>query len=994
MTNRRRNLLVILLVVGLCAAAVAVVASKPTRLGLDLRGGVELVYEGRPTPRVPQVTPQAIEDAISTIRKRTDNLGVSEPEIQPAGANQISIALPDVEDADRAVEQVGTTAQLQFYDWEPNVEAAGGQLDRPYPTLFEAVSKASAATPKAEREDVPPRVRADRSDYARYDRQNDSSQDDRYYLFGRDRKLLAGPDSSCEELAGAYEDSVPARSGSGAAAPVKGDCAAEMRALETAPPAGARVLKVPRGIVVVQDERPRGLPANAPFDRHWILEDDTSLSGNDITNPKQTFDPQDNRPVVSFEFTDEGERAFEEVTRRIAQRGSEQILPPGASAQDASQRFAITLDNEVVSLASVNFREYPEGIEGSNGAQIDGIGNIEDTQALADNLRIGALPIELNLVSQTKVSATLGAQALRQGLIAAGVGLALTLLFLIAFYRVLGLVASVTLMIYAVLLYAIVELIPITLTLPGIAGMILTLGVAADANIVVFERIKEEARTGRSIPAAIAAGYGKALRTILDANVVTFGVAFILFLVATAGVKGFAFTLGIGTLVSLFTAVLATSAILGAMGRTRLLRSRFALGAGKERLRWNFDFIGASKWFFSSSGAILAAGAIAIAALGVNFGIDFESGTRIKTPLEQPATVDQVRDALAPLGLGDAKIQQVDEPELGANVVQISASVQPDEVQRVKTTLDERFGIDEAEFTNNTIGPTFGAQIAYTAAIAIIASLVLISVYIGFRFQFKFAVPVLIALAHDLLITTGVYAIFGREVTTSTVAALLTILGFSLYDTIIVFDRIRENVPRMPRATFSQIVNRSMSEVLTRSLATSFSTLIPVVALMAFGGETLRDFGFALLVGIASGTYSSIFIAAPVLTAWKEREPIYRRRRALLELEHGGAIPAFAPGRGEPADESGAAAKPGRERPPRRVPTGAVAGSAPVPDGAPRSGPDRPSTTAAPRSAPGNGAYRADGAGNGGSGAEDGSPEAQERERRRANRRRKRHGRR
>ena len=985
MTSRRRNFLIILLVLGLLGASLAAIARQPTRLGLDLRGGVELVYEGRPTPRVPQVTPQAIEDAISTIRKRTDNLGVSEPEIQPAGANQISIALPDVEDADRAVEQVGTTAQLQFYDWEPNVEVAGGRLDRPYPTLFEAVTKAAGAKPEAEREDVPPGVRAGRADYERYDRQNDSTQDDRYHLFGRDRKLLAGPDSSCEELAADYESVAQAAAAAAARAPaLKGDCAAELSSLgQAAPPAGARVLKVPRGIVVVQDERPRGLPAGAPFDRHWLLEDDTSLSGNDITDPKQTFDPQDNQPVVSFSFTDEGERAFEEVTRRIAQRGSEQILPPGASAQDASQRFAITLDNQIVSLASVNFREYPEGIEGSNGAQIDGIGNIEDTQALADNLRIGALPIELKLVSQTKVSATLGAQALRQGLIAAGAGLALTLLFLIAFYRVLGVVASVTLMIYAVLLYAIVELIPITLTLPGIAGMILTLGVAADANIVVFERIKEEARTGRSIPAAIAAGYGKALRTILDANVVTFGVAFILFLVATAGVKGFAFTLGIGTLVSLFTAVLATSAILGAMARTRLLRSRLALGAGTERLRWNFDFMGASKWFFSFSGAILAAGAIAIAALGVNFGIDFESGTRIKTPLEQPATVAQVRDALAPLGLGDAKIQQVDEPELGANVVQISASVQPDEVQRVKTTLDERFGIDEAEFTNNTIGPTFGAQIAYTAAIAIVASLFLISIYIGFRFQFKFAVPVLIALAHDLLITAGVYALFGREVTTSTVAALLTILGFSLYDTIIVFDRIRENVPRMPRATFSQIVNRSMSEVLTRSLATSFSTLIPVVALMVFGGETLRDFGFALLVGIASGTYSSIFIAAPVLTAWKERESIYRRRRALLEREHGGVVPAFAPGRAGAADEDGSA--PARERPARRVPVGTTTDAADL--AAP--GQYRSSEPAAPRPARTNGAYASESTA--GTAA---SAEAEERERRKANRRRKRHGRR
>ena len=209
----------------------------------------------------------------------------------------------------------------------------------------------------------------------------------------------------------------------------------------------------------------------------------------------------------------------------------------------------------------------------------------------------------------------------------------------------------------------------------------------------------------------------------------------------------------------------------------------------------------------------------------------------------------------------------------------------------MREALDEEFGVDRADFSSNSIGPTFGAQIARTALIAIIASLLLISLYIGLRFEFKFAVPVLIAAAHDILITGGVYALVGREVTTSTVAALLTILGYSLYDTIIVFDRIRENVPRMPRATFSQIVNRSMSEVLTRSLATSFSTLMPIGALLLFGGETLQDFAFALLVGVASGAYSSIFIGAPVLTLWKEREPVYVRRRKIQMEEHGGVVP-------------------------------------------------------------------------------------------------------
>ena len=261
-----------------------------------------------------------------------------------------------------------------------------------------------------------------------------------------------------------------------------------------------------------------------------------------------------------------------------------------------------------------------------------------------------------------------------------------------------------------------------------------------------------------------------------------------------------------------------------------------------------------------------------------------------------------MRNTLDPLGYADAEVQSVNDPELGNNVVQIEvAELDPGQVTKVEDALDRDFGVARADFNASSVGPTFGEQIARTAVLAVIASLLLISLYIGFRFEWKFAVPVLIALAHDLLITAGVYAIFEREVTTATVAALLTILGYSLYDTVIVFDRIRENVPRMPRATFSQIANRSMSEVFTRSLATSFVVLMPVGSLLLFGGETLKDFAFALMVGVISGAYSSIFIATPVLVEWKEREQTYMRRRRLMLQEYGGHIPAFATGTlGEP----------------------------------------------------------------------------------------------
>ncbi len=928
MTNRTRNFSILGVVLLLLAAAGFVLATKSTKLGLDLKGGIELVYQGQPTPQVPVVTQQALDDALETIRKRTDALGVSEPEIQRSGRDQISIGLPSVQNAQRAIQQVGSTAQLQFYDWEPNVLDPNGP-DVPFAgskSLYDATEFAQKQKPKAEKTDVPPG-----SDLTpeQADKQNDSSATDRYYLFGPDRypigpdgkPLVEGdydPSPTCKSLLSDYEPAggPPQKYAKGT------QCLTELEALGSGgPPAGSMVFKVPRGIVVLEGE-----PApnqSARVHRFFVLEDDSELNGKEIKNPEQAFDPNTHEPLVNMEFTDKGRQAFAAVTKRIAERGRncetlagvDPKCPQGSQPSDFFQRFAITLDNKIVSLATIDYQENPDGIDGRNGASIQNIGSIQDAQDLAENLRIGALPIDLKLISQTQVSATLGQQALHQGLTAAAVGLALTILFLLIFYRVLGVVATVALLVYAVFLFALIKLIPITLTLPGIAGMVLTLAVAADANIVMYERIKEEVRGGRSIPAAISAGYTKALRAIIDANVVTIGVAFILFTLATAGVRGFAFTLGVGTLVSLFTAVLATSAILGSLARTRLLRHKSALGVRPrgDREGWKFDFMGNSRWFFSFSGLILVIGALAIAGLGINFGIDFESGTRITAPLQKAATVDQVRSTLAPLGYSDASIQSVKDPELGDHVVQIEVrQLEPNEVQKVEKALDDDYGVAVADFSANSVGPTFGQQIARTAVTAVIASLLLISIYIGFRFEWKFAVPVLIALAHDLLITAGVYALFDREVTTATVAALLTIMGYSLYDTVIVFDRIRENVPRMPRATFSQIANRSMSEVFTRSLATSFAVLLPVGSLLLFGGETLKDFAFALLVGVLSGAYSSIFIATPVLVEWKERELTYMRRRRLMLQQFGGHIPAFAPGvLGEPAPAVAAAAAAG-----------------------------------------------------------------------------------
>ncbi len=882
MSDRRRNALILLLVAGLAAASLAVIATKPTRLGLDLKGGVQLTYQAKPTAQS-KVDSESLERSINIMRNRVDKIGVAQPEIQRSGENEILVDLPDVSNEARAQAEVGKTAQLFFYDWEPNVI---GPTGKPAPTEgtvtgdqttagaggvtaglpeYKAVLRAALRPPILHKNSTTwkPGCTAAQVGNCIYGSW--------YLLDTAHEKVLRGPEEIEKNL---YADGYK-------------------------PPPGAKtkVVRVNPGTVLVQAhavESGSGKVTNRSPNSWYVLNDEPVLNGSDITHPQQGFDEGtggNGQPNVNFGFSGHGKKVFEDVTKKIAHRGQEAQLP-GVPHESTLQHFAVVLDGQLITVPSIDYTRYPEGIDASNGSEISGGFTITGAQELAEELQSGALPLKLNLISTSQVSATLGKQALSQGLTAGLVGFLVVCVFLLLFYRVLGAIAVGGLVIYGIYFYGLIKLIPITMTLPGIAGLILTIGVAADANIVIFERVKEEIRGGRSVISGIATGYKRGFAAIIDANVVTFMTAFILFALATAEVKGFAFTLGIGTLVSLFTAVLATRAALGTMAHTRVVTHPAALGAERRRRAWGMDFMGSSKWFFSLSGTILLVGALAIGGKGLNFGIDFKSGTRIQTAFVKPVSEQQVATAMSAAGYGNATVQKITSKNVGGAGFQISTkTLAPEKVAAVKSALDSKF--ETRNFSNTSIGPTFGKTIARSAIIAIIASLLVISAYIALRFEWKYAVPVLIALMHDLLITAGVYALTGREVTTATVAALLTILGYSLYDTIIVFDRVRENVPRMPRAAFSQIVNRSMSEVLTRSLATSFCTLLPVLSLLLLGGETLKDFAFALMVGIASGAYSSIFIASPVLTHWKEREGAFRSRRERIIRELG-AVPAYA----------------------------------------------------------------------------------------------------
>ncbi|MGK2955637.1 MAG: protein translocase subunit SecD [Solirubrobacterales bacterium] len=894
MGGRRRNIFVLLFVAGLVIASVVVSVSKPTQLGLDLQGGIELTLQGRPTPQAPEVTTEAMDQSVDIIRSGCDRLGISEIEVSRLGRDQISVGIPGATSVGKATECATKPARLYFYDWQNNlvgpakdVQTDLGDNDpekvadkqrqkwidagRPptegfnrqlislgaEPTMWDAVTLAS----KQPRVDDCPNCAAP----------------DQFYLFSDDKEhtYLSGPVNDKQDLY--FNDQ---------GTPI--------------PKENTIVKEVPQGTVVVTEQATdsgTGKTVDGEENAgYYVLEDNAALSGSDIKDPQQQTDQGTGQPNVTFDFTDDGRKAFQEVTRKIAQDGQARAIGPvdATQASNLSGNFAIVLDGGVVSRPIINFVENPDGIDGRTGAQISGGFDIAEAQNLAEFLQRGALPIDLTLTSQSQVSASLGQEALDQGVLALLIGLALVILFLIVFYRFLGLVASLALIVYAIIFLAMIKVIPITMTLPGIAGLVLTIGVAADSNIVIFERIKEEMRLGRSVTSSISIGYRRGIGTIIDANVVTLLTAFILFVLATSGIKGFAFTLGIGTLVSLLTAVVFTQALLFSMSNTNFLRSGKGFSGIEGKQRWHFDFMGNAKWLFAISGVILLIGAMALTTKGLNFGIDFESGTRIEVALDQDITAEELRTAVSADGLADAEIQAVDNPVLGGNAFQIeSDTLDPNELAAVEETLNDEFGVSEDGFSSTSVGPTFGASVARSALLAVAFSLLLITGYVAIRFEPKYSVPILIAIMHDILIALGVYALIGAEVSSATVAAFLTILGYSLYDTIIVFDRIRENQPRMPRATFSQITNKSMSEVMTRSLATSLCTLLGVVSLLIFGGETLRAFAIAILVGIASGTYSSIFIASPVLALWKEREPGFRRRRR-QQIETQGYVPAFA----------------------------------------------------------------------------------------------------
>jgi SecD/SecF fusion protein len=697
--------------------------------------------------------------------------------------------------------------------------------------------------------------------------------------------------------------------------------------------AGDEVLAVPKGMIAVRCASASGcLGASTASRSYWYLlayrptapGGPPELTGNDLnlSGTRADFDPQ-GRPQVDLSFTGHGARLFQQITKKEWQDGHNAAALAGHGGDPSyigayARHFAVVLDGVVESSPYIDYTDnsLSGGIAGG-GAVINGIQSTHEAKQLALVLQTGALPVKFRQIQRTEVSATLGRSSLREALIAAAVGLAVVATLLLVLYRFLGLVAVIGLAIYVALYYAAILLLNVTLSLPGFAGAILTIGVAADANVVVFERIKEEVRSGKSVRAAVATGYRKGFHTILDANVVTAITALVLFAVATDEVKGFALMLLIGTVISLLTAVAATRALLAVLSGFRWFDNPRFMGAhATQHAQWlQIDFMRQRRVWFAVSAIVLVLSAASLGVRGLNLGIDFRGGTQMSARSSVPHSITDIGAIFARHGFGNAVVQG-----RGAQTGAAYSGFQI-RTKHLSNAQESAIAADLRAHANlnaqpdvKTVSATFGSQIARSAILAIVVSLTLIVLYIWRRFGLKFAAPVIVALLHDLAITVGVYSIVGREVSTATVAAVLTVLGYSIYDTIIVFDRIRENIPRMRTQPFAVIANVSLWETIRRSITTSTITLLPIFALFVFGGATLKDFAFALIVGVLSGAYSSIFIATPLLAIWKQREPEYARRRQstsaneLATTEH-----QPQPGRRGPTHAKTPEAKPTRE---------------------------------------------------------------------------------
>ncbi|MBA2742939.1 MAG: protein translocase subunit SecD, partial [Chthoniobacterales bacterium] len=558
------------------------------------------------------------------------------------------------------------------------------------------------------------------------------------------------------------------------------------------------------------------------------------LTGDQITHASAAFQ---NDWQVSLEMNPEGAKKFDQL-----------------AAEHFQERFAILLDGSVQSAPSINAKYF------GGRAQISG-GRMGEQEArnLASVLE-NPLQTPVSIEEERSVSPTLGMDSIRASVIAGLIGLAITLLCVVVYYRFVGVIANLALLVNIILLMGALTMFHFVLTLPGIAGIILTVGIAVDASVLIYERLREELGAGKSLKVALQAAYDKAFSSIFDANVTTLITAAILFWMASGPVKGFAISLTLGILASLFTALIVGRSLLSWFVDTGRVKKISMLHLISSQ---HVNFLGKGPIAVALSVALILAGATAFVIRGDrNFGVDFKGGDLLTLSSTQPVSVHDVREAIKPLHLDDAPIQQSEQG--GRNYITVRSPINTSESIQHQVTQ----ALPNAGFTverSERVGALVGGELAKTSLWALGIGILGILIYVTLRFELSFAVGAIVALLHDVLITVGVFSLLGRELTLTMVGAVLTIAGYSINDTIVVYDRIREGFASGRKGSAEQIMNESINQTLSRTLLTSGVTLIPILCLFFFGGSVLRDFALAIIIGVVVGTYSSIFIASPIV---------------------------------------------------------------------------------------------------------------------------------
>jgi len=579
-----------------------------------------------------------------------------------------------------------------------------------------------------------------------------------------------------------------------------------------------------------------------------LLEKKAAMTGDSIKDATVRFNQSSfNEPLVSLEFSAEGAKKFAEVT--------------GANV---GKRLAIVLDGKVQS-APVIREAIPSG-----QAVIQGHFDAAEAQDLAVILKVGALPAPMYIEEERSIGPLLGQDSINSGVKASLVGIALVFAFMAFYYLLSGVIADIALFCNLLITLGCLGLLPYlfpgvsaTLTLPGIAGLVLSLGMAVDANVLINERIREELSQGRPLRAAVETGYGKAFTAIFDSNITTLIAAFMLFQFGTGPIRGFAVTLTIGLCASLFTAVVMTRTIFELLINAGWIKS---LPMFRMIGETKFDFIGKRYVFYTVSLLVIGLGLFSFLGKGQRaYGIDFAGGQLQEYLFEKPVKIEAVREALKEVDLADASIQQFKE-----NPRQLLIKTGVDKNDRLTAQLKKRFPGEKIELMRlEKVGPVAGKHLKDKAVKALLWSLAGILVYVGIRFKhLNFAAAGVLAIFHDVLVTCGVMALTGRQMDLLTVTALLTIAGYSINDTIVIYDRVRENSHLYRNKSLYELINLSVNQTLGRTILTSGITLLTVVAIYFFGGEVLSNFAFALIVGFISGIYSTVYIASPLVLAW------------------------------------------------------------------------------------------------------------------------------